>query len=94
MSRYMKFARRVYVSDTSSRLATREQAAAYCNLSTSAFSAWIRSGRLPTAIAGTNRWDLKAIDAALDAVSGLKAEEKSALDDWKIKHARRSERNS
>src|ERR1700730_11140938 len=53
------------------RLLTREQAAAYCGLSASGFSEWVRSGKLPGPIRGSTRWDLKAIDAALDSLSGI-----------------------
>src|SRR4051812_38849978 len=77
------------------RLLSRQQAAAYCNLSPSAFSAWVRAGRLPPPLAGTTRWDLKAIDTALDAMSGLQPkQETSALDEWRENRARRSERSS
>ncbi|RXH02313.1 DNA-binding protein [Bradyrhizobium vignae] len=77
------------------RLLSRQQAAAYCNLSPSAFSAWVRSGKLPSPLAGTTRWDLKAIDLALDNMSGLQPQqETSALDEWRAKRARRSERTS
>jgi predicted DNA-binding transcriptional regulator AlpA len=71
------------------RLLTREQAAAYCGLSVNGFSDWIKSGRLPGPIAGTARWDLRAIDAALDSASGIGIGS-LALDQWKAKHARSS----
>ena len=48
------------------RLVSRDQAASYCGLSVSTFSNWARIGRLPSALSGTSRWDLKAIDLALD----------------------------
>jgi hypothetical protein len=79
------------------RLLSRQQAAAYCNISATTFSNWVRSGKLPPPLPGTTRWDLKAIDFELDAMSGLlqlQQQEISALDEWKAKHARRSERNS
>ena len=76
------------------RLIDRTKAARYCNLSTSAFSDWVRKGKLPGPLPGTARWDLKAIDRALDVLSGLSSVESSALDDWRAKRARRSEGNS
>jgi predicted DNA-binding transcriptional regulator AlpA len=82
------------------RLLSREQAAFYCSLSVSAFSRWVKAGRLPSALAGTSRWDLKAIDLALDSLSELPTMYEtseavtSALDEWRTKRARRSERNS
>lgn len=76
------------------RLVTREEAAEYCALSPSTFSLWVREGRLPPALSGTNRYDLKAIDRALDSLSGIEHVELSALDSWREKRARRSEGNS
>jgi hypothetical protein len=54
-----------------SRLLTREEAAAYCRLSPQGFSRWVKMGRMPGPIASTARWDLRAIDAALDSLSGI-----------------------
>ena len=51
---------------------SREQAAAYAGCETlSAFNDWIRRGIMPGPIPGTHKWDRKAIDAALDRLSGL-----------------------
>jgi hypothetical protein len=73
------------------RLLTRDQAAAYCGLSVQGFSDWVRRGRLPGPITGTIRWDLKAIDAALDLASGLSTSAfSSPLDQWRAKRARAS----
>ena len=71
------------------RLLTREQAAAYCGLSVTGFSEWVKTGRLPGPIVDTARWDLRAIDAALDSLSGIGIGS-LALDQWKAKHARAS----
>jgi predicted DNA-binding transcriptional regulator AlpA len=76
------------------RLLSREQAAAYCSLSPGTFSRWVSQGLLPKAILGTARWDLKAIDSAIDSLSGLEQIEQSALDLWRAKRARRFEGNS
>jgi hypothetical protein len=86
----------------SPRLVSRAQAARYCSLSASTFSSWVRSGKLPPPLPGTSRWDLKAIDFALDAMSGLPPRKESdlesnqtlALDNWRAAHARRFERRS
>ena len=75
------------------RLLTRQQAADYCSLSPSSFSNWVRLGKLPHPLPGTTRWDLKAIDLALDKLSGLHTEPEtssSPLDEWREKRARRS----
>ncbi len=76
-----------------SRLLTREEAAAYCRLSTQGFSQWVKKGRLPRPLPGTARWDLRAIDAALDSLSGIADRGEGGigslvLDQWKAKHPR------
>lgn len=77
------------------RLLTKSQAAAYCSVSNSTFSNWVRKGKLPRALPGTARWDARAIDIALDAMSGLQPQQdSSALDEWRANRARRSEGNS
>lgn len=79
-----------------SRLFTREEAAAYCRLSTQGFSQWVKMGRLPGPIAGTARWDLRAIDAALDSLSGIGSNtQEDAFDKWKREHnAKKTSRHS
>ena len=67
----------------SPRLVTRQQTAKYCSLSVQGFSDWVRCGKLPGAIPGTTRWDLKAIDLALDAASGISSSPISAFDQWR-----------
>jgi excisionase family DNA binding protein len=71
---------------------TREEAAAYLGLSPQGFDSWVRAGRIPGPLPGTKRWDRKAIDAALDKLSGLAPSmEPSALEKWKAgRHARAS----
>ena len=53
------------------RLMTRVEAATYCGLSVQSFSRWVRVGRLPDPLEGTARWDLRAIDIALDRLSHI-----------------------
>lgn len=66
------------------RLLTLAQAATYCSLKNASFSAQVKSGLLPQAVRNTKRWDLNALDAALDRASGLAAQSKKGLayDDW------------
>jgi len=74
------------------RLLSRSQAANYCNFSTSTFSNWVRSGKLPRSLPGIKRWDMNAIDLALDKISGLEPRpEMSALDEWRARRGRRHE---
>jgi hypothetical protein len=69
---------------------TKEEAAEYCGCaSMSAFDVWIRKGIVPGAIAGTNRWDRKAIDLALDKASNIETTVPagSLLANWKARKA-------
>jgi len=53
---------------------SKQQAAAYAGCeSRSAFNDWVRRGFMPRPIPGTRKWDRKAIDAALDRLTGLQA---------------------
>ncbi|MEY9427023.1 hypothetical protein ABH975_002338 [Bradyrhizobium ottawaense] len=72
----------------SARGMTKEDAAIYCGCATTAaLDVWIRKGIVPGAIPGTNRWDRKAIDLALDRVSNIveSAPAGSLLAEWKLK---------
>jgi len=76
-------------SDIRPRLLSRSQAAGYCNITMNTFSNWVRSGKLPAPLPGTRRWDMKAIDLALDPMSGLQLRpETSALDEWRARRGR------
>jgi hypothetical protein len=62
---------------------SRRQAAQYigCN-SVSAFDAMRRRGLIPGPIPGTRLWDKKALDRALDMLSGIAPEGYSEADAW------------
>ncbi len=72
------------------RLLTREQAAAYCGVGVTTFTAWVRRGIIPGPLPATHRWDRKAIDAALDVLSGINDRlSGNAFERWKAtRHAR------
>jgi predicted DNA-binding transcriptional regulator AlpA len=78
------------------RCLNRRQAAEYCGCgSLSTFDDWVRRGILPGPIAGTRRWDRKAIDVALDRASGLEAKSvESEYAKWKTARARHAEGRS
>ncbi len=75
------------VRDTSlpRRGLSREEAAKYAGCeSLSTFGDWVRRGIMPGPIPGTHTWDLKAIDACLDRLSGLEPSiVLSPFDQWK-----------
>ncbi|MHC4051513.1 helix-turn-helix transcriptional regulator [Bradyrhizobium sp. 25ACV] len=79
----------------SKRGLTKQEAADYCGCNTlSAFDRWIQKGLIPKALPGTSRWDLKALDAALDRASGLVTEsapELTPYQRWKVENARKAE---
>ncbi|MBY2906072.1 helix-turn-helix transcriptional regulator [Rhizobium leguminosarum] len=80
---------------TEPRLIGRKDAAAYCGIGESTFSLWVANHKMPPAIAGTRKWDKRAIDARLDEISGIGIEEKE--DDFdrmqRESDARRAKRN-
>ena len=74
---------------------TKQEAAEYvgCN-SLPAFDRWVQKGLIPRALPGTNRWDRKALDAALDRASGLVTEstpEQTPYQRWKAENARKTQ---
>jgi hypothetical protein len=66
------------------RLASEKEAAEAIGLDLATFRAWVASAKLPKPLADCGKYDLKAIDAALDRVSGLGGAS-NALDAWKAK---------
>ena len=50
---------------------TGAEAAAYLGLAPASFTKWVADGRAPRPLPGTRRWDRKAIDFALDKISGI-----------------------
>lgn len=56
---------------TPPRLIGRKEAAAYCGIAESTFSLWVAKGKAPPTVPGTSKWDKRAIDALLNAFSGL-----------------------
>jgi excisionase family DNA binding protein len=56
---------------TAPRLLSGPDAAAYLGISRATFAKWVANGRAPKPLPGTRRWDRKAIDLALDQISGI-----------------------
>lgn len=66
----------------------REQAAAYCGCeSVEAFADWVRRQLVPGPMKGTHRWDRKALDRALDRLSGFGEDSVLSFEEWAAKHA-------
>jgi hypothetical protein len=66
---------------------TIEQAAEHCGLSVSGFRHWLRRSGVRCKIKGTHRYDIRALDAALDRLSGLAAPAKPAdsFEEWEAR---------
>ena len=86
-------------NDNTPRLMGRREAAAYLGIGQSTFSLWVSTHKMPAAIAGTRKWDKRAIDAKLDEISGLHAandnHEEAELEKWRRERdARKAQRSS
>jgi hypothetical protein len=68
------------------RLASEAAAAEYAGLPLSTFRAWVESGRLPKPLEDCGLYDTKAIDLAIDRLSGI-GSPTSALDAWRLRRA-------
>ena len=71
------------------RLVSEKPAAEQLGLELATFRHWVRTNRLPGPIPDCDKYDMKAIDAALDRISGLGAPE-NALDAWIIRKKTRA----
>jgi predicted DNA-binding transcriptional regulator AlpA len=58
---------------TAPRLLSGPDAAAYLGISRATFAKWTYNGTLPRPLSNTRYWDRKAIDLALDKMSGIVA---------------------
>lgn len=81
--------------DPQARLQSKEGICAYLgHISAATYDAWQQKGIVPGTVAGTNRYDLKAHDKALDRRAGLDAptaghpSSLSPLEQWEAEHAR------
>lgn len=72
------------------RMLSKEQLAAYCNISLGHVNNWISAGYLPRAMKNTRLWDIRAVDAALDKNSDIKRNPTNDLDnefnEWEKQH--------
>ena len=78
--------------DNGPRLITKQQAAAYCGVSTPTFSKWVMSGDMPRPYRATRKFDRKAIDLVLDNAAGIRpvaVPKEDAFDRWVRERAER-----
>jgi len=67
------------------------EVANYCGITLATLSKWVAEGRLPPPLSGTRRWDRKALDLALDKLSGIEtplSKEDAAEREWEEWHAK------
>jgi hypothetical protein len=66
---------------------TIEEAAKHLGLSVSGFRHWLKRSGVKCRIMGTHRYDIRALDAALDRLSGIAqpAAPRDAFEDWEAK---------
>ena len=74
------------------RLQTKDGICLYLGgISAATYDAWHNKGLVPGPVPGTNRYDMKAHDLALDKASGMlaltKRNSRSPLDEWEGSHA-------
>ena len=65
------------------RLKNEKELAEYIGLEVATFRAWVESGRLPQPIPDCGKYDAKALDLALDRISGINSPT-NALDAWRV----------
>jgi hypothetical protein len=66
------------------RLVAEQEAAASVGLELSTFRSWVATGKLPKPLPDCGKYDLRAIDLALDRLSGIGSPQ-NALDAWRAK---------
>ena len=65
---------------------TIEESAKHLGLSVSGFRHWMKRSGIKCRITGTHRYDIKAIDAALDKLSGLApVAQRDEFEEWEAK---------
>jgi hypothetical protein len=67
------------------RLVTRANAASYCSVTPATFAKWVIAGILPSTVSVTGKYDMRALDLALDKLSGIKPieQQEDAFEKWK-----------
>ena len=72
LARACSVASRMVLLPLQPRGLSRGDAAAYLGLSVEGFDQWVRKNIVPGPLPGTQRWDRRAIDVALDRASGIR----------------------
>jgi hypothetical protein len=67
------------------RLVSKTEAARYCGVTSATFAKWVLAGILPPSLAVTGKYDMRALDIALDKLSGIESVEQpeDSFEIWK-----------
>jgi hypothetical protein len=64
------------------RLVSKAEAARYCGVTPATFAKWVLAGILPPTVSITSKYDMRALDAALDKLSGIVSAEQQPEDSF------------
>jgi hypothetical protein len=67
------------------RLVSKAEASRYCGVTPATYTKWVLAGTLPPPLSVTGKYDMRALDAALDRLSGIKSvgQPEDSFDIWK-----------
>jgi hypothetical protein len=67
------------------RLVSKAEAARYCGVTPATYAKWVLEGIVPPSLPIIGKYDMRALNAALDRLSGIKATEHSedSFEVWK-----------
>jgi hypothetical protein len=55
------------------RLVSKSEAARYCGVTPTTYAKWVVQGIFPPSVSVTGKYDMRALDAAIDLLSGIKS---------------------
>jgi hypothetical protein len=67
------------------RLVSKAEAARYCGVTPATYAKWVLAGILPPTIPVIGKYDMRALNTALDKLSGIKSVEQTedSFEKWK-----------
>ena len=67
------------------RLVSKAEAARYCGVTSATYAKWVLAGILPPSLPVISKYDMRALNAALDKLSGIKTSEQpgDSFEIWK-----------
>jgi hypothetical protein len=67
------------------RLVSKVEASRYCGVTPPTYAKWVLAGIVPPSLSVIGKYDMRALDAALDKLSGIKSVEQpeDSFETWK-----------